>query len=315
MDGVSYIVTVYNKLPFLPLVLGALFAQTGDFAREFVIIDDGSTDGSWEELQRLARHRPEVKLLRQANAGPAVATNVAVRAASLPWLKIVDADDVLSPHCTELLLDAARRFGLRLARGHTMDYRLGDPIDFADAAVSGNAMRQENLYAACLKNVPCNLSPLLIHRALYWEAGGCDERLFTQDYSLLLRLTWRSWVAEVMAPLVASPVEAPGRVSDNQCRMLRDTNHAMLLFLSETPGLPWHDRRRGTERAFGRAWKWQRRRIGAPTLRSRWFWLYALAQIAPPDLLRPLLPSTLAAFVPPASRASSGELQPAAGGG
>ncbi|HEX3537314.1 MAG TPA: glycosyltransferase [Stellaceae bacterium] len=297
--GVSFVITVYNKAIFLPLVVEALFAQGGDFEREFIFIDDGSTDQSWELLQRLTERRADVRLLQQANAGPAIATNVAVRAARLPWLKIVDADDVLAPACTQLLLDGAMRLGLPLARGHMIDYRLGEPVDFGDADTSEIEFRRQNLFRDCLKNVPCNLSPLLIDRALYWRVGGCDERLFTQDYSLLLRLTWQSAVAEVgPMPLAASPIEAPNRVSDNQRRMLRDTNQAILLFLSETQGLPWRYRREATERAFGRAWKWQRRKLGAG-LSSRWFRLYALAQLAPPSLMCRSLASTLSAFGEP----------------
>jgi cellulose synthase/poly-beta-1,6-N-acetylglucosamine synthase-like glycosyltransferase len=304
--GVSFVVTVYNKAPFLPLVTDALFAQTGDFEREFIIIDDGSTDGSWELLQRLASAQRNVTLLRQANAGPAVATNVAVRAATLPWLKIVDADDVLAPRCTKILLDAAMSRGLQLAVGRrAVSYRLGCPIDYGACDLARVTVRRQGFFAACLTNVPCNLSATLIDRALYWGVGGCDERIFTQDYSLLLRLSWRSDAAEVDGVgLMASPIEAPGRLSGNQRNMLRDTNLAIMLFLAETPGIAWRHRHKAIERAFGRAWKWQRRKLGAG-FRSRWFWLYALAKAGPPGLAMPLLPLTLAAFAEPSSAAAA----------
>jgi len=300
MSGVSFIVTVYNKAAYLPPVLEALFAQSGNFQREFIIIDDGSTDGSWELLRRIAGRRADVKMLRQANAGPAIATNVAVRAATLPWLKIVDADDVLARQCTQILLEAATRLQLRLAWCHGIAYQPGSPLDLGDFDLSRIKVRRQNLFLNCLDHVPCNLSQTLIDRALYWQVGGCDERLFTQDYSLLLRLAWHTEAAEVEAiPLVASPIEAPGRVSDDQRRMLRETNMAMLFFLSETQGVAWRHRRRATERAFGRAWKWQRRKLGAGVW-SRWFWFYALAQLAPPGLSKKLLASTLQAFGGPA---------------
>ena len=306
--GVSFVITVYNKAAFLPLVTEALFGQLGDFDREFVFIDDGSVDGSWDLLQRLAGARADVKLLQQANAGPAAATNSAVRAATMQWLKIVDADDVLAPRCTQRLLDAATRLNLPLATGRAMPYRLGAPLEFADAAATDTA-RRIDLFSACLRSAPSNLSVTLIDRALFWEVGGCDERIFTQDYSLLLRLAWRSEAAEVLgAPVTASPVEAPGRVSANERAMLRDTNKAILLFLNETIEVSWRQRRKAVERAFGRAWKWQHRRLGVG-VRSRWFWLYALAKLGPPGLVMPLLESTLAAFEPPPSHPQAGHAQ------
>ncbi len=51
MAGVSYVVTVYNKAPYLPAMLDALAGQAGDFERQFIFVDDGSTDGSLDILR------------------------------------------------------------------------------------------------------------------------------------------------------------------------------------------------------------------------------------------------------------------------
>jgi glycosyltransferase involved in cell wall biosynthesis len=297
MKGVSFVVTVYNKAAFLPAVLGAIFAQEGDFAREFVIIDDGSTDGSYDLMARLCAGRRDVRLIRQKNAGPAKATNEAVRAATLPWLKIVDGDDVLAPWCAQSLLEAASRLGTRFAVGRTVIYRdlarVTFPVEPAPPAI-----RKGDLFAECLRNAPCNLTPTLIDRALYWEVGGCDERLFIQDFSLLLRLSWRERPVMVNRAVNATSDLPGSRVTDNQRLILKETNQAMVYFLAETAGLPFAVRRRAAERAFGRAWKWQRRKLGA-SIASRWFWLYALAKVAPPSLAAPFLASTVDAFAAP----------------
>lgn len=294
MSGISFVVTVYNKARFLPAVLSAIFAQEGDFGREYVFIDDGSRDDSVAVMERFSAGRSNVRIIRQANAGPAKATNAAVKAATLPWLKIVDGDDVLAPHATRLLLTAAERLGTQFALGRNGLYHNVAQIVFPPAPVPP-AMRRRDLLAECLRNVPCNLTPTLIGRERYWEVGGCDERLFTQDFSLLLRLASREPPVDVDAFVSASP-EAPGhRVSDNQRLMLKETNQAILYFLAETRGLPLGMRYTAIERAFGRAWKWQRRRRGA-SMASRWFWLYALAKLTPPGVAAPFLPRTLDAF-------------------
>lgn len=294
MTGVSFVVTVYNKARFLPAVLTAIFAQEGDFERECVLIDDGSQDDSVAVMERLCAGRRNVRILRQANAGPAKATNAAVKVATLPWLKIVDGDDVLAPYATRLLLAAATQLGTQFAVGRNGLYTDPGHVAFASPSAAPVVSRRD-LFGECLRNVPCNLTPTLIGRARYWEVGGCDERLFTQDFSLLLRLAWREAPADVEACVSASP-EAPGqRVSDNQRLMLKETNQAMLYFLAETHGLPQRDRRTAIERAFGRAWKWQRRRRGTSHF-SRWFWLYALAKLGLPALVERRLPATLDAF-------------------
>ncbi|MDE2227645.1 MAG: glycosyltransferase family 2 protein [Alphaproteobacteria bacterium] len=298
MTGVSFIVTVYNKAVFLPAVLGAIFAQEGDFAREFIIIDDGSRDDSVAVMERLCSGRTDVRIIRQANAGPAKATNAAVKAATLPWLKIVDGDDVLAPWCTQSLLEATSRLGTRFAVGRTVIYRDLAHVAFPEASAPP-AIRRGDLFAECLRNAPCNLTPTLIDRALYWEVGGCDERLFIQDFSLLLRLSWRETPVLVDRAVNATSDLPGSRVTDNQRLILKETNQAMIYFLAETAGLPFAVRRTAVERAFGRAWKWQRRKLGA-SLASRWFWLYALAKLGPPGLASPFLASTLDAFAAPA---------------
>ncbi len=295
MTGVSFVVTVYNKARFLAPVLGAIFGQQGDFEREYIFIDDGSTDESPAVLARLCAGRTDTRLIRQQNAGPAKATNAAVKTASLPWLKIVDGDDLLAPWCTQSLLDAASRLGAKFALGSNVYYEAGRPEDFARFPQAETAPRKRDLFAECLKNAPCNLTPTLIDRALYWEAGGCDERLFTQDFSLLLRLSWREPPAMIDRVVSASPAESGGRVSGNQRLMLKEINQAMLYFLADHPELPWRQRRIALERACGRAWKWQRRHRGA-SIGSRWFWFYALAKLAPPGLGAAFLPQTLDAF-------------------
>src|SRR5512135_2262505 len=95
--GVSFIVTVYNKAPYLPAVIAALAAQVGDFEREFVFVDDGSTDGSAEAIRERIKDWPNAKLICQSNQGAGGAMNTAAAAASLPFLKMVDADDLLLP--------------------------------------------------------------------------------------------------------------------------------------------------------------------------------------------------------------------------
>jgi len=296
MTGVSFVVPVYNKAPYLPAVLNAVFAQEGDFTREVIVVDDGSTDGSSAVILQLCANRADTHVIHQENHGQVAATNTGVRAASQPWLKFVDADDILAPYATRLLLNAAEHIGAKIAAGATTSYVFGEPFSFAPPDATSILPYRRDLFAECFVNCPCNLSATLIDRALYWEIGGADPRLFyTIDTALLMRMSRGHAAAGIRAIVAVGPVAAPDRMSGNQARMLREHNRCMLYLLAENPDLPWWQRRRVLERAFGRAWKWQRRRGGA-SMASRWFWFYALAKVAPPSMMAPLLPSTLEAF-------------------
>src|SRR5277367_4705267 len=100
MASVSYVVTVYNKAPALSFLIAGLDAQQGDFEREFIFVDDGSTDGSLSVLRALTTGWRDVTIVEQANAGPAPALNLGLRRARGDYIKPMDADDLLLPWAT-----------------------------------------------------------------------------------------------------------------------------------------------------------------------------------------------------------------------
>jgi len=109
MSTVSFVVTVYNKAPFLPDVIQALIAQEGDFVPDYVFVNDGSTDASLTILHDCTASLKNVRIIDQTNAGVSRATNVGVQAATGDYIKLVDSDDLLAPFATQLLLDTLKQ--------------------------------------------------------------------------------------------------------------------------------------------------------------------------------------------------------------
>ena len=110
-------------------------------------------------------------------------------------------------------------------------------------------------------------SNLLVRREALRLSGGCDERVFVQDYSLALRLARRCrfGVSDALIVAAPDPVEIAGdRLSANKAQILHDLNLALLLFIEDYPDLPAHFRRRAWRRIAGRSWKWARREAGRP---------------------------------------------------
>lgn len=86
---VSVVLPLYNAEPFLAEAIASV-RQQGWPEIELVAVDDGSTDGSTAEVERLW---PGVRLLRQPNRGPAAARNAALHVATGELLAFLDADD------------------------------------------------------------------------------------------------------------------------------------------------------------------------------------------------------------------------------
>ncbi|MGQ9516861.1 MAG: glycosyltransferase [Anaerolineae bacterium] len=92
---VSVVVPTYNRARVLRRCLEALTAQDYLGRLEIIVVDDGSTDETPLVAEEFAQHN-NVRFLRQANRGPAVARNRGIRAAGGDIIVFTD-DDCLVP--------------------------------------------------------------------------------------------------------------------------------------------------------------------------------------------------------------------------
>lgn len=106
MPFFSVIVPVYNVAPFVRECIKSLVdsAAAAEGVRiELVCVDDGSTDGSGDILDELARETAgrganiSMRVIHTANAGVSAARNLAMDEAKGDWLTFVDADDFVRP--------------------------------------------------------------------------------------------------------------------------------------------------------------------------------------------------------------------------
>ena len=65
---------------------------------EVIVVDDGSTDGSGDLVDALARRDPRVRCIRQPNAGSGVARNRVLAEARGEWIAFLDSDDRWLPN-------------------------------------------------------------------------------------------------------------------------------------------------------------------------------------------------------------------------
>lgn len=93
----SVIIPFHNDETFITDCLNSLLAQADD-DMQIVIIDDGSTDGSAQQVAALlARHsHPHVTFIQQDNQGIATTRNVGLRHAGGEFITFLDGDDQVS---------------------------------------------------------------------------------------------------------------------------------------------------------------------------------------------------------------------------
>ena len=105
MTSVSFIIPVYNKSLYLKNVISSLKNQSGNFKREFIFIDDGSTDNSLDILKKETQELPSVKIIKQKNSGSAHATNQGIKISKMKYIKFLDADDIILSDSTNSLMN------------------------------------------------------------------------------------------------------------------------------------------------------------------------------------------------------------------
>jgi glycosyltransferase involved in cell wall biosynthesis len=282
----SFLVTLYNKAAFLPHVLAGLQAQEGDFERQYVFVDDGSTDGTPDLLRQLTQGWQNLVIVTQPNAGPARALNAGLARVDGDWVKPLDGDDLLLPWATRDLLRACAEHGTDYAYA-PMDlqarYDSTAPVQFPDHAPAPSRLHADFLMAA-LRRPNTNPSVLLARTDLLRRLGGSDEGVFIQDYSLELRLAGSGPAARLEGPVMAMPLALDGRLSNNEAQTQHDVNLALVRFLRARRDFSFQTRRFAMNRASGRAWNWsQRERGGISYPRLMWMVLRAKLGVLLPD--------------------------------
>lgn len=99
---VSVIVPVYNTEKYLEQCLNSILGQTLQEI-EVICVDDGSTDGSVDIIEKMCTRDARLHLLTQKNAGGGAARNRGMAEAKGRYLIFLDGDDYFSPELLESL--------------------------------------------------------------------------------------------------------------------------------------------------------------------------------------------------------------------
>ena len=92
MIKVSVIIPVYNSEDYLQECLDSLLKQTLHEI-EIICVDDGSTDGSLQILEKNAANDKRIQILHQENLHAGVARNNGLKAAHGEYVIFLDSDD------------------------------------------------------------------------------------------------------------------------------------------------------------------------------------------------------------------------------
>lgn len=198
---VSVCMPAYNYGHFIEQAVRSVFDQ--DYRPlELVVVDDGSTDDTWDTLERLKRESPiPMTVLKGEHRGVSAALNLALRHASGEWISILHADDYarvdrvtkqvaaagpgdVLVHCEYVCVDE---------HGTLTGY--DSSVDIPPA--QGDALRDLVLLRRDVRSMT-----VMFRKSAFDAMGEYDESLPVEDWQSILRLSRLGTVAHVPEQLI-----------------------------------------------------------------------------------------------------------------
>jgi glycosyltransferase involved in cell wall biosynthesis len=215
--AVSVIIPTYNRVDFVFAAIDSVLAQrAADF--ELIVIDDGSTDDTWRELERRVgtlklepAKRFPMQIVRTENRGVAAARNAGVALASAQLIAFLDSDDIWGPD--------------KLAR--QIEYMGAHPecvISQTDEWWLRNGSRVNpglrhrkaagDIFIDSLRTCLVTPSTVIMQTRVFRESGGFDEDFIAaEDYDLWLRILARHEIGFLAEPHATRRAGHAGQLS------------------------------------------------------------------------------------------------------
>jgi len=211
MSKVSVYVPTHNRLELLKRAMLSVQSQSYE-DWELIVVDDASTDGTWDYLQSLTDER--IKVLRNDQAkGACASRNRAIEMASGEFVTGLDDDDEFTPNRLERLLEVYDdRYAFICSGFYWITEQNSKPTLCQSRAISLSAQLHVN-HAT---------NQVLVKRDRMLAVGGFDESFVAlQDYDCFTRLIKAYGPAYRLGePLQNIYVEHGGARISNQQRTL-----------------------------------------------------------------------------------------------
>jgi glycosyltransferase involved in cell wall biosynthesis len=219
--AVSVIIPTYNRRSMVREAVASVVAQRCSppgIGIEVIVVDDGSTDGTAEELERLAGEvnaegagSIRVSVVRTENRGVAAARNTGVAQATAPLIAFLDSDDLWLPHKLErqvAFMDAHHECAI--AQTEEIWMRGGRRVNPG----LRHRKRAGDIFGESLRTCLISPSAVILRSGLFRQLGGFDERMAAaEDYDLWLRILANHQVGLIAEPLVMRRAGHPGQLS------------------------------------------------------------------------------------------------------
>ena len=286
-DGISIIVTLYNKEEYIAQTLKSAITQINNNKKyQLIVVDDGSTDSSFYITQKtLKKSKIDYKLLSQKNSGPSIATNNALKHVKYTYIKLLDGDDLLSPDSLDYMKVQMEKNNIDLLYGFWEWSQNPSRFKF-----------KKNKPASVIMHDPIKKfitkgwggsSNAMIKTETMRKIKGCDETVFVQDFSIPLRVAGyhlksknseKFLVGTTSKTICVGPKNVKNRIMDNNSQTLYDQSIVTLNFIDEAYKLNPLEKKIALKKIIARCWSW-RKRVLNNSYFNHFFFIYLVSKL------------------------------------
>lgn len=186
---ISILIPFKNTSQFLPECLDSILKQTYK-NWELLIVDDHSSDRSFEIVAKYASNNSRIKLLKNNGIGIIDALRLAFKNSHGNFITRMDSDDIMTPNKLEVLFNKLNQAGKKhIAIGKVKYFSatgINDGYANYESWLNGLIETGENyseIYKECVVPSPA----WLIHREDLIACEAFDHNLYPEDYDLTFR--------------------------------------------------------------------------------------------------------------------------------
>lgn len=218
---VSIILTVWNGVPLLNGCIQSVLAQTmADF--EFIIIDDGSTDETWNVINSYGDAR--IRAFTQKNVRMAASANRGVSLARAPYIARIDHDDLMMPRRLEQQLQFLEANPSVALVGSFAQLIYDDTLssEFYRAPITSAALRLRLIFEN-----PITQPSVMMRTEVVRALGGYNEdrRIDpAEDFELWSRIAYQHELATIGSVLIHYRIRA-----DSASHRIKSIDHNVLI--------------------------------------------------------------------------------------
>ncbi len=186
----SILIPTYNQEEYLPVALDSVLRQTYP-NWEAIIVDDGSTDGTYSVMEKYAKQDSRFKIYSKENGGTGSALNEGLKHVKGDWICWLSSDDLFDDKKLEVhkkAIEENSKIKFFYSHYYVLDGEKNEIYAPDFSSQTGFYIAPYQVLGFFNGNYINGLS-IAIHRSVFYEVGAFNEKYrYAQDYDMWLRI-------------------------------------------------------------------------------------------------------------------------------